>query len=170
MTDIPQTRDWVAPIRRRIDNFILKEDEHLKFIRLCEETGSEIEAVYSFVRDQREIVAQLLNEYRRIYFTLYNKDAPTHTREELQSSEEILDSPERRKNEVRMLSVELAAPGQEITDEQVLDALKDSGKRLIADNPRATISTILWGFKSEFEKVPKKRSTFRRLEAPQENS
>ena len=161
MSEIPLLKDWQWSLGRQIDNHRLNEDDLLSIIRLCEETLYEIEPPYIFVRDQRSVVQDWLNEFRRFYLTRFRKEAPVLSMEELQS-EEVLDSPQRRKAEVRRVALDLAGPNQEVTDQAVLDELKAAGKRFIAENPTATISTILVGFKAEFEKVEGVRGRFRR--------
>ena len=163
MREAPLLKDWQGLLEKQIDTLglRLKENELLQTIRLCEETIYEMEPAYIFVRDQRSTVQDWLSEFRRLYNVRFRKEAPVLSAQELQS-EEILDSPQRRKTEVRKVALELGSPGEEITDQTLLDALIARGKRFIAENPRATISTILVGFKEEFEKVEGKRGTFRR--------
>lgn len=169
MPDIPQVKDWASQLQREIDKLPINEDGLMKAIQRCEETAFELEPAYRYIRDQRDEVADLEQGLRRLYLTRYRKEVPARSRDELQS-EEILDSPERRKNEVRRVAVELAPPGQEITDEQIFEELTARGKRFIAENPKATISTILVGFKSEFEKVEGARGAFKRRGQPDEDS
>lgn len=161
MSEIPPLKDWQGPLEKRIDTSSLKEDDLLETIRLCELALYDLEPAYIFVRDQRSIVTEWLTELRRWYLIRSKKEAPILSAEELQS-EEILDSPQRRKAEVRRAALELAGPNEEVTDQAVLDELKARGKRFVADNPTATVSTILVGFKAEFEKVEGVRGRFRR--------
>lgn len=161
MSEIPPLKDWQRKLEGEINNSNQGEVGILSIIRLCEQTYYAMEPAYIYVRDQRETVNQWLDEYRRLYFIRFKKNAPVLDRKE-SLSEEVLDSPTRRRTEVRSVVLELAAPGEEITDQAVLDELRMKGKRFIANNPKATVSTILFGFKSEFEKVEGKRGTFRR--------
>ena len=93
--------------------------------------------------------------------TFSRHTAPARPKEELEG-EMLLDSPEARREAVRKVALYLTEPGDEVTDRQIVEAFKNDGKRLVADNPAATVSTILNGFKSEFEKVAGRRSVFRR--------
>jgi len=52
--------------------------------------------------------------------------------------------------------------GDNVSDEAVLEELKHRGIKIDAANPTAVISTILHGFKPQFEKVQGKRGIFRR--------
>jgi hypothetical protein len=49
-----------------------------------------------------------------------------------------------------------------VSDEAVLEELKRRGMKIDASNPTATISTVLHGFKPQFEKVQGKRGVFTR--------
>lgn len=161
MSELPKLKDWQGPLAQAIDRLRLKEDDLLAVIRLCQEALYDIELAYIYVRDQRSTITDWLNEVGRLYLIRFKKEVPILTKEQLQS-EEILDSPQRRKTEVRKVALELGGPGMEVTDQLVLDTLMARGKRFIAHNPKATISTILVGFKSHFEKVEGKRGTFKR--------
>ena len=74
----------------------------------------------------------------------------------------ILDTPEHRKQAIRDVALSLTKPGDDVSDEAVLEELKRRGMRIEAANPTAAISTILNGFKPEFEKVQGKRGIFKR--------
>jgi len=155
-------KDWRKTLEQQIEGLRHNEEELLKIIQLCQEALSEMEPAYTFVRDQRGEIEDWLNEFKRLYVIRFKHDPQVLARKELQWSEEILDTPERRKSEVRKIALEIGSPGVEITDQTVLDELVSRGKRFIAENPKATISTILVGFKEEFTKVEGKRGTFRK--------
>jgi hypothetical protein len=53
-------------------------------------------------------------------------------------------------------------PGGEVMDEVILEELRRRGLRIDMPNPTAAISTILNGFKPQFEKVQGKRGIFKR--------
>jgi len=170
MSRAPQLKDWREVLERQIDNFSQRETELLALIRLCEETLYDMEPAYIYVRDQRGVIQDWREGYRRLYITRFGKEPPILSREELQS-EEVLDSTERRKTEVRRMALELTGnPGEEITDQAVLDALTASGRRFIAENPKATVSTILNGFKSKFEKVEGTRGVFKRRASEEQDT
>lgn len=157
-----ELKDWFGVLGTQLDGLYWTKEGMLQGIHLCEETLAEIVSAYAFILDQKLRMEGLLKSYRALYKTMHGSEAPRFTREGLES-EEVLDSPESRVEEVRMVALELAEhPGQEVTDQAVLDALLVKGKKFIATNPRATVSTILYGFKTDFVKV--KRSTFKRLE------
>jgi len=156
-------KDWRENLEHRIDNFRQNEEELLKVIQLCQGTLFEMEPTYIFVRDQRSAIEEWLNEFRRLYVTRFRHDPQDLTRKELQWSEEILDTPQRRKSEVRKIALELGqSAGNDVTDQMVLDELMSRGRRFVAENPKATISTILGGFKEKFTKVEGKRGVFRK--------
>ena len=76
--------------------------------------------------------------------------------------EVFLDTPESRKQAIREVALSITELGDEISDEAVLEELKRRGMKIDLINPTATISTILNGFKPQFEKVQGKRGLFRR--------
>ena len=62
----------------------------------------------------------------------------------------------------RLSALSMTEPGDDVSDEAVLEELKRRGMKIDAANPTATISTILHGFKSQFEKVQGTRGVFKR--------
>jgi hypothetical protein len=74
----------------------------------------------------------------------------------------LLDTPERRKQAIREVALSITKPGDDVSDEAVLEELRRRWMRINAPNPTAIISTILRGFKPQFEKVLGKRGVFRR--------
>ena len=63
---------------------------------------------------------------------------------------------------VRDVALSMTKVGDTVSYEGILEELKRRGMKLVANNPNATISTILNGFKPEFSKVEGKRGTFQR--------
>ena len=161
MSQPPQLQNWQMNLEHQIDQFDQTKVGLQSIIRLCEVAIYAMEPAYVYIRDQRSTVQEWLTEYRRLHVIRFRKEAPVLNIDEIQS-EQVLDSPRLRKTQVRNMALELGASREEITDELVLDALRARGKRFIAKNPKAVVSTILSGFKLEFEKVEGKRGTFKR--------
>ncbi len=162
---VPPLKHWQTSLETQINSMGQSEIELLAIISLCEETLREIEPSYVFIRDQRQSTQELVNQFRRLYLTRFKKEAPVVPAEAL-LDEMVLDSPESRKVAVIKAALDLADPGEEISDQDVLNMLKAEGKRFVADKPTSVVSTILNGFKSEFEKVEGKRGVFKRRPSP----
>jgi len=60
------------------------------------------------------------------------------------------------------VALSITNPGDDISDEAVLEELQRRGMKIDGFNPTAIISTILNGFKPQFEKIEGKRGVFRR--------
>ena len=101
--------------------------------------------------------------FNDMYFTRFNKQPPPRP-SETPIPELLLDTPDIRKQIIREVALSITKPGNEVSDEAVLAELKQLGKKLDLVNPTATISTILRGFRPQFEKVQSKRGVFRRQE------
>ena len=99
--------------------------------------------------------------FNDMYFTRFNKQPPSHPTE-TPIAEILLDTPEIRKQTIREVALSITEPGNEVCDEAVMEELKRLGKKIDLINPTATISTVLRGFRPQFEKVQGKRGVFRR--------
>ena len=99
--------------------------------------------------------------FHDMYLTRFNKQPqPRPTKTPI--PEVLLDTPEIRKQTIREVALSITKPGNELSDEAVLGELKRRGMKIDLVNPTATISTILRGFRPQFEKVQGKRGVFRR--------
>jgi len=101
--------------------------------------------------------------FNDMYFTRFNKQPPPRPTE-TPVKEVLLDSPELRKQAIRQVALSLTEPGNDVSDEAILEELKRRGMKIDLANPTATISTVLRGFKPQFEKVEGKRGIFIRRE------
>jgi hypothetical protein len=81
---------------------------------------------------------------------------------QLERQEVLPDTPESRRRMVRDVALSLTKPGEMIKDKAIVEEIKRQGLKLSAKNPTAMVSTILNGFRVEFEKVEGKRGVFRR--------
>ena len=163
MMRLPKPKDWKKDLEDQIRSRGQTQTDILEIIRLFEDAVPKVEPLYGFSRTQWDYVRDGLNEFHRHYVARFGEQPPP--REEAGPHEEVLlDTPELRREAVREMALLLANPGKEVADQAVLAALRVQGKTLVADNPTATISTILNGFKSHFEKVGDERGVFRRRE------
>jgi hypothetical protein len=158
----PPLEDW----RDQVENLI-KQGEHekqdvLNIIWLGQELISEMGPASRWISEQSQYLNAIVAEYMRIYSTRFGEQPPPQPHKEA-SPEILLDTPERRKQTVREVALAIAKPGDNISDEAIVEELKRRGMKLDARNPTATISTILHGFK-QFNKVDKTRGVFKRLE------
>jgi len=112
-----------------------------------------------FIGDQEQRLLAILEGYRRIYKALFGAEPPPPVEEG-----GLLNTSDRRLHIIRETALTLAQPGEEVTVAAVLRTLTTAGKQLPVRNPRATIATVLVGFKSHFVKVDNGRGVFRRKE------
>ena len=96
-----------------------------------------------------------------MYVTMFGEQPPPRP-EEAPIIEVLLDTPEPRKQAIREVALSITNPGDDVSDETVLEELKRRGMKIDTANPTATISTILNGFKPQFKKIQDKRGVFRR--------
>ena len=161
MTELPKLRDWKSLVEGELKKTSYAEADMLRVIYLCEEFLREIQPIGLWVGQQQSFVTEMLRIFTNMYFTRFNKQPPPCPTE-APITEILLDTPERRKQTVRDIALSITKPGDVVSDEAIYEELKHRAIRLDASNPTATISTILKGFKTQFEKVKGERGVFRR--------
>jgi hypothetical protein len=163
MSKLPLLKHWKGLLEDRIGSVGHGEEDLLKVIRLGEDFSDEIRVVSQWFNQQAVYVSMIVSQFSQMYAGRFNKQVPPRPPKEV-TSEILLDSPEDRKKMVREVALAMTKPGDTISDEALLEELRRRGMRLAANNPTATISTILHGFKPRFEKVKGKRGMFVRRE------
>jgi hypothetical protein len=163
MKKIPELKDWKGLLEKRLNKVTYTEEDILEVLYLCQDYLVEIQPAGQWVGQQQGFINQMQHIFNDMYFTRFNKQPPPRP-SETPIPEVLLDSPEIRKQIIREVALSITKPGNEVSDEAVLAELKQLGKKLDLVNPTATISTILRGFRPQFEKVQGKRGVFRRQE------
>jgi len=162
-TQPPFLENWREQVEDKIKQGEYEKKDVLEIIWLAQKLLKEIETPSRWVSEQLQYLSAIAAEYKRIYATRFGEQAPP--RPETETVPPILiDVPERRKEVVRDVALSVTKVGDTITYKEILEELKRRGIKLVADNPNATISTILRGFKPQFIKVEGKRGTFQRQE------
>jgi len=156
-------KNWKEILEQTIRGKTQSPEGILEVIYLCEDIYRDIEPTFAYISDQRSLVDGWLKEYRRLYIIRTGEEPPSRP-EVATDPRTILDTPQARKIAVREISLALTPPGEEITDKKILDTIRIQGNDLAMENPAATISSIMNGFKLEFDKVEGKRGTFKRKE------
>lgn len=161
MADIPVLKDWKTLVQEQLNKTGHDEADILKTIHMCEDHIGEIQPIGRWVGQQQSFVTQIHRSLSEMYITMFDKQPPPRPKE-APITEVLLDTPERRKQAIRDVALWVTKPGDEVGDEAVLEELKRRGMKIESANPTATISTILNGFKPQFEKVQGKRGVFKR--------
>ena len=163
MEKIPELKDWRGLLEKRLNKVTYTEEDILEVLYLCQDYLVEIQPAGQWVGQQQGFINQMQRIFNDMYFTRFNKQPPPRP-SETPIPEVLLDTPEIRKQIIREVALSITKPGNEVSDEAVLAELKQLGKKLDLVNPTATISTILRGFRPQFEKIQGKRGVFRRQE------
>ena len=161
MAEIPALKDWKTLVEKQLNKAAYAESDILKIIYMCQDYLGEIQPIGQWVGQQQGFIIQMHRIFSDMYFTMFGKQPPPRPTE-APITEVLLDTPERRKQAIREVALSISKPGDDVSDEAVFEELKRRGMKIDAFNPTATISTILNGFKPEFEKVQGKRGVFRR--------
>ena len=161
MAKTPALKDWRGLLEKRLNKATYTEEDILEILYLCQDYLVEIQPAGQWLGQQQGFVTQMQHIFNDMYFTRFNKQPPTRSRE-TPIPEVLLDTTEIRKQTIREVALSITKPGNEVSDEAVLEELKRLGKKIDLVNPTATISTILRGFRPQFEKVQGKRGVFRR--------
>jgi hypothetical protein len=159
--NLPVLKDWKSLVEKQMNNSAYTESDILNIIRMCTDYQVEIQPVNLWMAQQQGFINQMYRIFNDMYFTMFGKQPPPRPTE-MPITEVILDTPERRKQEIRRVALAMTKPGDDITDEAIFEELKRRGMKINALNPTATISTIMNGFKPQFEKLPGKRGVFKR--------
>ena len=163
MEKIPELKNWRSLLEKRLNKVSYTEEDILEVLYLCQDYLVEIQPAGQWVGQQQGFINQMQRIFNDMYFTRFNKQPPPRP-SETPIPEVLLDTPEIRKQIIREVALSITKPGNEVSDEAVLAELKQLGKKLDLVNPTATISTILRGFRPQFEKIQGKRGVFRRQE------
>ena len=161
MAKTPALEDWRGLLEKRLNKATYTEEDILEILYLCQDYLVEIQPAGQWLGQQQGFVTQMQRIFNDMYFTRFNKQPPPRPRE-TPIPEVLLDTPEIRKQTIREVALSITKLGNEVSDEAVLEELKRLGKKIDLVNPTATISTILRGFRPQFEKVQGKRGVFRR--------
>jgi len=159
----PPLKDWREQVENEMKRGGHEKEDVLKIIWLAQDLLSEMGPGQRWVSEQSTYLNSIASEYMRIYITRFGAELPPRPQKETRP-EILLYTPGSRKQAVRDVALAITKPGNDVSDEAVLEELKRRGMNIDAANPTATISTILNGFKSQFEKVKGKRGVFRRRE------
>lgn len=161
MAKLPVLKDWKTLVEEQLNKTAHSEADILKIIYMCQDYLGEIQPIGQWLGQQQGFVTQMYSIFSDMYFTMFAKQPPPRPTE-APITEVLLDTPGRRKQEIRQVALSITKPGDVVSDEAVLEELKRRGMKIDTANPTATISTILNGFKPQFEKVQGKRGVFRR--------
>ena len=161
MAQLPELNDWKGLVENELNGSAYAEADILKIMYMCQDYLGEIQPIGQWVGQQQAYATQMHRLLSEMYLTRFGKQPPPRPTDAL-VTEVLLDTPEGRKQAIREVALSITELGGEVSDEAVLDELKHRGMKIDLVNPTATISTILNGFKPQFEKVQGKRGLFRR--------
>ncbi len=161
MAEQPVSKDWKALLEKQLKTKGYGEKDILKIVHMCQDFTEEIQPVSQWVGQQQAFVTQIYRIFSEMYLTRFGEQPPPRPKE-VPITEVLLDTPERRKQAIREVALSITKPGDDVSDEAVFEELRCRGMKIDASNPTATISTILYGFRPQFEKIKGKRGVFRR--------
>ncbi len=163
MAGIPALKDWRGLLEKRLNEATYTEEDILEILYLCQNYLVEIQPVGQWLGQQQGFINQMQHIFNDMYFTMFNKQPPPRPTE-TPVREILLETSEVRKQAIREVALSITKPGNEVSDETVLEELKRRGMKIDLINPTATISTVLRGFRPQFDKVEGKRGIFFRRE------
>jgi len=161
MAEQPVSKDWKALLEKQLKTKGYGEKDILGIVHMCQGFTEEIRPVSQWVGQQDAFVTQIYRVFSEMYLTRFGEQPPPRLKE-VSIAEVLLDTPERRKQAIREVALSITKPGDDVSDEAVFEELRHRGMKINTYNPTATISTILCGFKPQFEKIQRKRGVFRR--------
>ena len=161
MAELPVLKDWKTLLEDHLNEAAYAEADILKIMYMCQDYLGEIQPISQWLGQQQAFVGQMQRLFSEMYFTRFGEQPPPRPTE-APITEVLLDTPKGRKQAIREAALSITKPGDEVSDEAVFEELRRRGMKIDAFNPTATISTILNGFKPQFEKVQGKRGVFRR--------
>ena len=162
----PVLKDWRGDLDKQIRGKGQSQQDLLAVIHICQELLENMQPAANFIQEQRSDIATWLSRYQELYMARFKEQPPPRPSEEL-PDHMVLDTPQKRKQAIRQAALTMTEPGMAVGDKDVWKFLQEEGMLLVANNPTAAISTILNGFKSEFQKVDGKRGVFQRRNPPE---
>lgn len=163
MAKTPALKNWKMLVEEQLNKAAHNEADILRIIYLCQDYMGEIQPVTSWLGQQQSYVTEIFRLFSDMYFTRFGNQPPSRPKD-ASTTEVLLDTPESRKQAIREVALSITKLGDEVSDKMVLEELKHRAMKVDANNPTATISTILHGFKPQFSKVEGKRGVFKRQE------
>jgi hypothetical protein len=161
MAELPELKDWRKLVEDQLNKAAYAEADILKMIYMCQDYLGETQPVGQWIGQQEGFIRKMYGIFSDMYFTRFGKQPPPRPTE-APIKEVLLNTPEGRKQAIREVALSITKPGDDVSDEAVFEELKRRGMKIDAFNPTAIISTILNGFKPQFEKLQGKRGVFRR--------
>ena len=161
MVELPILKNWKTLVEEQLKITGYGEKDILKVVHMCQDFITEIRPASQWVGHQQAFVGEIYRIFSEMYSTRFGEQPPPSPKK-APTKEVLLDTPERRKQAIREVALSITNPGDDVSDEAVLEELKRRGMKIDIANPTATISTILNGFRPQFEKVQGKRGVFRR--------
>jgi hypothetical protein len=156
----PILEDWRDQLENKIKRGKNEKEDILEIIYLGQELLIKVNPASQWLAEQGQYLNGIVSDYLRIYFTRFREQPPPRPQKE--SPEILLDNPERRKQVVRDIAISITKVGDTVNYDRIFEELKRRGVKLVANNPNATISTILNGIKPQFSKVEGKKGIFLR--------
>ena len=154
-------RDWLGPLQTHIDRMTQSRDGLAQAIQACIAAMQDMRPAYEDMQRQWIAIQGIRNTYHQVYVSRFAETPPNAPSNQVTPTT-VLETPEQRRDAIRTTAQRIAAPGKNVTDREVLEALRSEGMDIVQWNPTAIISTVLNGFKGEFEKVKGKKGEFRR--------
>ena len=154
-------RDWLGPLQTRIDRMTQSREGLAQAIQSCIAAMQDMRPAYEDMQRQWIAIQGIRNTYHQVYVSRFGESEPDQPSDQPIPTT-VLETPEQRRDAIRKTAQRIAAPNSNVTDSEVLRALKSEGMDLTGGNPTAIISTVLNGFKEEFEKVKGEKGEFRR--------
>ena len=161
MAEPPVLKEWKTLVEARLETTDYSQKGIVEIVHTCQDYLGEIQPIGQWVGQHEAFIRQMNRIFTEMYVTMFGEQPPPRP-EDATIAEVLLDTPEPRKQAIREVALSITNPGDDVSDETVLEELKRRGMKIDTTNPTATISTILNGFKPQFEKIQDKRGIFRR--------
>ena len=139
MAKTPALKDWRGLLEKRLNKATYTEEDILEILYLCQDYLVEIQPAGQWLGQQQGFINQMQRIFNDMYFTRFNKQPPPHPTE-TPVKEVLLDSPEFRKQAIRQVALSMTKPGNDVSDEAILEELKRRGMKIDLANPTATIN------------------------------
>ncbi len=165
MNEVPVLKDWKGELTDEFEKASHKKEDLQKVISLGESFIEDIKPAEEWVRIHSQYVSLMTAQLRNLYATVYGESynpRPRIVSLKTDSAIEELTTSEQRKKVVREVALDKTLPGMEISDKDILAEIEKQNYKFVSDNPSATVSTIMSGFKAEFEKVIGKKGIYKR--------
>ena len=151
---VPTLKEWKKLLQEDLERVGNKKDDLIQVIKMCEGYSKEIQSDMGWLSENQSFIEQIRRQYKELFFIRFSEQAPEQTEQVIDKLCVPLDTPKARKKQVMEVLKQLnIQTGATVKASDIDKTLEKNGYALKGSNHNGIISTILYGLKSDYEKL-----------------